>query len=57
MLVINAIVLLSTAALVRGFEVQGFWAALWGALLLSVITLLLGAFLPGSGRLKIERDA
>jgi putative membrane protein len=42
-LVINGGVLSLTSALVKGFEVQGFWPAVWGALLLSVINLVLSS--------------
>lgn len=37
-LVINAVLLLLTAALVPGFTVRGFWAALLGTIVLSLIS-------------------
>lgn len=42
MLVVNAVVLLITANLVKGLVIHGFWPAFWGALLISVINLILG---------------
>ena len=41
-LVINALMLYFVGQLVRSFQVAGFWAAFWGALLISLTTLLLG---------------
>jgi putative membrane protein len=42
MLVVNAAVLLLTANLVRGLIIHGFWPAFWGALMISVVNLILG---------------
>src|SRR5437868_12469653 len=39
--VINAAMLELASALVPGFEVRSFWAALWGAFVLSLVYLLL----------------
>jgi putative membrane protein len=36
LLVVNAAMLGLTAVLLRGFHVHGFWAALWGALIVSI---------------------
>lgn len=40
LLVLNAIMLELTAFLVPGFDIQGFWWAIVGALVLSIISLL-----------------
>lgn len=48
LLVINALVILLVAALVRGFHVSGFWTALFASLFVSVLSLLIGAFFGGS---------
>ena len=40
-LVINALMLMLASAIVPGFQVSGFWAAFFGALLLSIINSLL----------------
>lgn len=41
--VINALMLLLTAWLIPGFAVYGFWAAVWGAILITIITSLISA--------------
>jgi len=43
-LVVNALMLMLAAAFVDGFEVEGFWAALWGSLALGVMNFLVGMF-------------
>ncbi|HUF75807.1 MAG TPA: phage holin family protein [Longimicrobiales bacterium] len=42
LLVVNALMLLLAAALVKGFEIDGFAPALWGAIGLAVMNLLVG---------------
>lgn len=42
LLVVNALMLLLAAALVKGFEIDGFLPALWGAVGLAVMNLLVG---------------
>lgn len=46
LIVINALMLLLTSFLVPGFTVQGFWPAFWGALLLSLLQLLMRWLAP-----------
>lgn len=43
--VINALMLMLTAGLTDSLSVEGFWAALLGALVISVVSFLLSAFL------------
>lgn len=43
LLVINALVLLLVARLVRGFSVSGFWTALFASVFVSVLSLVIGA--------------
>ncbi|HMO65285.1 MAG TPA: phage holin family protein [Verrucomicrobiota bacterium] len=43
--IINALLLHFVGNLVRGFEVAGFWPALWGAAVISLISLALNALL------------
>lgn len=43
--VINALMLMLTAAISDSLSVEGFWAALLGALVISVVSFLLSAFL------------
>ncbi|MBT9134036.1 MAG: hypothetical protein DDT37_01527 [Firmicutes bacterium] len=44
-LVINGLMLNLTAALVPGFYIAGFWTAVWGAIVLTVISYVLTALL------------
>ena len=41
-LVINALMLLLAASLVPGFVIDGFWSAFFGAIVLSIVSTLLG---------------
>lgn len=45
--VLNALCLGLTAALVPGFDIDGFWSALLGALLVSVVSWILNGLLAG----------
>lgn len=49
LLVINALLLLVTASVVKGFAVSGFGAALLGAVVISVVGSLLGTLFGRSG--------
>ncbi|HAM55744.1 MAG TPA: hypothetical protein DCQ64_10185 [Candidatus Rokubacteria bacterium] len=49
--VLNAFCLWLTSQLVRGFEIQGAWAALFGALLISAVSFVLNAFVSDRGRI------
>ncbi len=51
-LVINGFMLWLTSEVVRGFAVHGFWSAVIGALLLSVISFGLSIFVSDSGRIQ-----
>ena len=57
-LVINAGLLYLVGWLVKGFNVDGFWPAFWGALVISLVSLLLNT-LTGSGesRVRVRRPA
>jgi len=46
LLVINALLFWAVASVAPGFHVTGFWAALLGAMLYSLITWALSAILP-----------
>lgn len=59
--VINAILLLMVSGVVTGLEIRGFWSALGGALIISLISWLLLSFVSDKGRveyieLKKRRD-
>ena len=49
LLVINAVVLMAASAFVDGFEVDGFGAAFWGALSLSVMNFIIGMLMGALG--------
>ncbi len=44
-LIINALMLQLAAALVPGFFIAGFWSAFFGAIVLSIVSTLLGALI------------
>ncbi|MBI3783031.1 MAG: phage holin family protein [Deltaproteobacteria bacterium] len=50
--VINGFMLKLTGSLVPGFQVRGFWAAVFGALLLSVFSFLINVFISDSGHVE-----
>ena len=55
LLVINALMILMVAALVKGFKVSGFWTALFASIFVSVFSIVIEAFLPtGSAVQRIE---
>jgi putative membrane protein len=56
-LVINALLLLLVGALMGDhFQVAGFWPAFWGALVISVISVLLNSLTgAGGARIRISR--
>jgi putative membrane protein len=53
MLIINALLLQFTAFLVKGFVVEGFWPAFWGALLISLVSSVLNLMISEQGRIEI----
>ncbi len=56
MLVINALMLYFVGSLVPGFHVAGFWWALWGALIISIVSTVLNIMTGvGSSRVVIRR--
>jgi putative membrane protein len=57
-IVINAVLLLLVSALLgrEHFHVDGFWAAFWGALIISVVSLLLNSITgTGDARVSVRR--
>ena len=47
--VINALMLKMASGIISGFDVIGFWSAIFGSLLISVISWLLSSFINGRG--------
>ena len=59
-LVINALMLWLTGTLLAGFQVHGFWTAVGGALVLSVISLAANSLVGERGNIEVidmRRDA
>jgi putative membrane protein len=48
--VINAVLILMVSGVVGGFEVHGFWSALLGSLIISLVSWLLNSFINEQGR-------
>ena len=48
--IINAALLKLTAALIPGFDLQGFWPAVLGALVISIVNWLLHILIADSGK-------
>jgi hypothetical protein len=56
--VINALMLKTASAVIKGFDVYGFWSAIFGALIISVISWALNAFINERGSVtyyKVDR--
>ena len=49
--IINALMLKMASGIIPGFEVYGFWTAIFGSLLISVISWLLNSFISEKGTL------
>ncbi len=47
--VINAVLLMMASGVISGFEVHGFWSAVLGALVISIVNGFLSSFLAGRG--------
>jgi len=53
-LVVNAVLLLVVGSVVPGFTVSGFWAALFGSILISIVSWILSILFRGSdGRFHV----
>ena len=50
---INAFLLKLVSLMIRGFEVHGFWSAVFGAVLLSLVSGLLNFFINEHGRVEV----
>ncbi len=51
--VINALMIIMAAKVVRGFTVTDFWSALVGAIFLSIISFLINLFVSDEGSLEV----
>ena len=43
--VINAVLLMMASGVIKGFEVQGFWSAFFGALIIAIVNWVLGSLI------------
>ena len=50
--IINAVMLKMASGVISGFDVEGFWAAVFGALLISVVSWLINSFVNERGRVE-----
>jgi putative membrane protein len=50
--IINALLLKMASGVIPGFEVRGFWAAVFGSLLISVVSWILSTFIGTRGRVE-----
>ena len=55
LIVLNGFCFWLTSALVTGFEIHGFWPAVFGALLVSLVSWVLNAFLNDEGQIQVIR--
>jgi len=53
--VINALLLLLVGELVKGFHVDGFWSAVWGSLVISVVSMVTNVLLGRGPRIEVRR--
>jgi len=51
--VINAVMLKMASGIIEGFIVQGFWTAVFGALIISVASFALNSLISGKGRVDV----
>jgi putative membrane protein len=52
-LVLNGFMLYLVGSVVKGFSVHGFWSAVFGAILLSLVSGVANAFINDRGRIEI----
>jgi len=52
-LVVNALMLELVGKLIHGFEVDGFWAAFFGSILIGIVSWMLNGFFRKDGKMRI----
>jgi len=50
--IINGLMLKIVASILKGFEVQGFWPAFWGALIISTVSWIMNIFINSRGKIE-----
>jgi len=53
--VINALMLKTASAVITGFDVDGFWSAIFGSLIISAVSWLLNSFINERGSVTYHR--
>ncbi len=53
-LVINALVMLLVASMIKGFKVSSFWTAFFASLFISLLSIVFGAVFSGSPETTLE---
>lgn len=51
--IINGFIFWLASHIVKGFDISGFWTAVWGAFIYSVASLLVNMFLSDAGRIEV----
>jgi len=51
--VINAVMLKMASGVIGGFDIEGFWPAIFGALIISVVSWLLNMFINEQGQVDV----
>lgn len=51
--VINAVMLKMASGVIGGFDVRGFWTAVFGSLIISLVSWLVNTFINESGRVDV----
>jgi len=57
MVLINAFLLYLVSGLVKGFLVSGFWPAVGGAILISIVSAILNLWISGQGHIEMVTRA
>lgn len=50
--VINALMLKMASGVISGFDVRGFWTAVFGSLVISIVSWLLSSFISDQGKVE-----
>jgi putative membrane protein len=50
--IINALLLKMVSGVIPGFDVHGFWTAVWGSLIITLVNWLLHSFINDRGRVE-----
>jgi putative membrane protein len=50
--IINALLLKMASGVIAGFDVRGFWAAVFGSIIISVVSWALNSFISPKGRVE-----